>query len=92
MEPIKLTGDLRIRDYDKLQYTIESRGVNKAGEDVWKPLDYVRSTKSLARLARRRVADSFASMARAKAEKSFDEQGLGELIQNLPGKIPSETK
>jgi len=89
-KPIELLPDLRIRDCDSLQYVIERRGVNKAGKDVWKPLDYVRSLKSLAKISRRRVGDHYAGLARNRAENIFKEKGLEDLIMALPAKLPGE--
>lgn len=85
--PITLTATLRINDYDRLQYTIERKSPSpnkKTGEDVWVVLDYVTSGKSLATIARRRVADHYAREARKHAEETFDQKGLGELISSLP--------
>lgn len=91
--PITLTATLRINDYDNQQYTIERKNPSpnkETGFDVWVPVDYVRSVKHLATIARRRVADHYAGEARKKAEEIFDQKGLGELISSLPLKGTSK--
>ena len=90
MEPIKLCENLRINDYDAHQYTIErytevETGKN-AGKGTWTPIAYCGSVKHLVDNARERVGDEFAAMARKRAEATFDEMGLGELISALPKK------
>lgn len=90
MEPIKLTENLRINDFDASQYTIERRNVavtgKNAGQETWSPIAFCSQVKHLAENARERVGDEFAAMARKKAEESFDAQGIGELLSALPKK------
>jgi len=92
MEPINITENLRINDFDDMQYTIERRSIRKKdGAEIWSPLDYCRSIKSLMRIAHQRLGDVSADAARMGAEKVFDDH-LRASIEALPGKLPSETQ
>lgn len=90
MEPIKLTENLRVNDFDALQYTIErymevTEGKN-AGKGTWTPIAYCREVKHLADNAKERVGDYYAAMGRKSADAKFDEMGIGELLSALPDK------
>jgi hypothetical protein len=93
MEPIKLTNDLRVSDYDAQQYVIERRTVvenskepENNGKIVWSPIAYCGSVKSLPRIALQRVSDEYARDARDAAEIEFDAMGLGAVLAALPPK------
>jgi len=87
MEPIYLAFDMRLVDYDRVQYAIEHMTVNKkTGKEVWTAGSFYISPKQAASGARRRFADREASIARSEAEDRFDASTLKEQILALPEK------
>ena len=98
MEPIKLSEDLRVNDYDANQYTVEARtvaqGGKSAGKVTWAPIAYVGGVKSLPDVARRVYVDHFTAIARKLATatarehagEAFDAMEFAAVLADLPAK------
>lgn len=86
MEPIYLSPTLRVVDYDSHQYVIERKGLNKAGEVVWRRISYVSKVPALVRCCREWVAADAAIAARTVAQSAFDAGDLPATLAELPPK------
>lgn len=87
---IDLTENLRVVDYDALNYAIEKRHVvekgDRVGEVDWKTIAFAGSLHMLQKVARREFMIERMNAARAVAAGEYTSLGVDEKLAALPTK------
>tara|TARA_B110000046_G_C13015655_1_gene408568 strand:- start:1026 stop:1286 length:261 start_codon:yes stop_codon:yes gene_type:complete len=83
---IQINEDMRVFDFDKLQYTIQTRNLAK-GEDRWVNVSYCTTAKSVADAVAEKLRSQEARKARLKITAEFDVSDAKAEIMKLPKKV-----